>query len=243
MKFFLLLIFFALSARVLGGGQAGYSASAYSGCPPLVVNFADTTPGATSWYWNFGNGNISTKPTPSASFLNTGTYDVKLIVTTAHGKDTVTKNVRVFKVPTVDFTTDKTLACSGAPINFQNLVTPGDAPVVYYGWGFGNGIAHSDSNTTYAYPQAGTYNITLVVQDTNGCAANKTKANYITVLPSPQAAFTASPMVSCDSEKLVTFTNQSSGTGLTYSWILSDSATSTLQNPTYTYHEQTQTVV
>ena len=131
----------------------------------------------------------------------------------------------------------------GTPISFHNLVTPGDAPVNEYGWGFGNGIAHSDSNTTYAYGAAGTYNITLVVQDTNGCAANATKNNYITILPSPQAAFTATPPTSCDSEQLVTFTNQSTGTGLTYSWKLTDSLTSTEQNPTHIYHNQTQTVV
>src|SRR6185369_18003225 len=39
--------------------NAGFSASAYSGQAPLIVTFSNTTTGASSYSWNFGNGTSS----------------------------------------------------------------------------------------------------------------------------------------------------------------------------------------
>lgn len=54
--------------------------------------FIDGTTGATSWYWEFGDGNTSTQQNPSHSYNGAGTYTVILTVTNANGctdQDTV----------------------------------------------------------------------------------------------------------------------------------------------------------
>ena len=46
----------------------------------LTVDFIDTSIGALSWRWDFGDGNISTEQNPSHTFEETGDYEVKLYI-------------------------------------------------------------------------------------------------------------------------------------------------------------------
>ncbi len=43
-----------------------------------VVSFTDASLGATSWLWDFGDGNTSTSQNPIHSYSNTGIYNVRL---------------------------------------------------------------------------------------------------------------------------------------------------------------------
>ncbi len=57
------------------------------------IRFTDlTTGGATSWLWNFGDGNTSTQQHPVHSYLTNGTFTVSLQATNAYGNNTNTKN-------------------------------------------------------------------------------------------------------------------------------------------------------
>ncbi|MES2620863.1 MAG: PKD domain-containing protein, partial [Bacteroidota bacterium] len=49
------------------------------GCAPLIVNFSDIGVNATSWLWTFGDGGTSTLENPTHTFINPGTYQVRLI--------------------------------------------------------------------------------------------------------------------------------------------------------------------
>ena len=62
------------------------------GATPLVVQFNDTSVGATSWQWNFDdNTTNSTVQNPVHSFANAWSYNVTLTVTTPGGNFTVKK--------------------------------------------------------------------------------------------------------------------------------------------------------
>ncbi|MBI3501119.1 MAG: PKD domain-containing protein [Bacteroidetes bacterium] len=50
-----------------------------------VIDFVDHSSNATSWLWNFGDGNSSTQENPSHQFNQNGTLDVMLIVTNNDG--------------------------------------------------------------------------------------------------------------------------------------------------------------
>jgi gliding motility-associated-like protein len=50
-----------------------------------LVAFIDTSNGATSWQWTFGNGNSSTQQNPSQNFNNVGEYEIVQIVTNDFG--------------------------------------------------------------------------------------------------------------------------------------------------------------
>ena len=238
----LTLLFVAWSLVSFGNVQANFNPDKYAGCPPLLINFTNLSNNAVSVLWDFGNGNTSSLRNPSATFLTSGVYQVKLVVKNGLQSDSVIKTIRVFELPIVNFTANKTSACLTDTIHFLSQVTPGDGPITHYAWGFGNGMASSDSSASYRYNQTGNYNITLVVLDSNGCSANKTITAYVKIFSSPVAAFTASPQNSCNASQLVTFTNQSTGNGLRYLWNLDDSVTSALVAPSHTYYQEKRQV-
>ncbi|MGB1309352.1 MAG: PKD domain-containing protein [Oceanihabitans sp.] len=46
----------------------------------LIVDFTDSSTGALSWLWDFGDGNTSTLQNPTHTYANAGTYNVKLYI-------------------------------------------------------------------------------------------------------------------------------------------------------------------
>lgn len=242
MKFLLALMFTVFSLASFGA--ANFTSDKSVGCPPLVVNFTDASiPNPTSWTWDFNNGNTSTLKNPSAVFLTSGTYKVKLIISNGAQIDSVIKTITVWNLPVANFTVSSPSTCLYDTISFNSNVTLGDAPITQYAWGFGNGVANSSPVAHYSYNTTGSYTITLVVQDSNGCTANISRPSLINVYNPPVAAFTASPSSSCASSQVVTFANHSTGGGLTYFWKLDNGVTTTVTNPTHTYPQETTTAV
>ncbi len=73
--------------------------------------------------------------------------------------------------------------------------------------------------------------------DINGCPGTHTITNFINALPVPVAAFSASPQPTTILDPQIFFTDQSTGAITSWSWSFGDltGATSTLQNPNFTY--------
>lgn len=59
---------------------ADFDADTTSGYAPLYVQFTDLSENANEWYWNFGDGNTSTKQDPLHIYSSAGNYDVNLTV-------------------------------------------------------------------------------------------------------------------------------------------------------------------
>ena len=244
MRNFCLMLFAFFSLHVSATVHADFTADKFSGCPPLLVNFSNSSqPSNLTWSWNFGNSNTSTLANPSAVFNTPGVYQVKLIVSNGTEIDSVIKTVTVFHLPQVDFHAQSVQICQNDTVHLFSDVVVGDGAIVDYGWGFGDGVASSSINPSHVYNQSGSYNATLVVQDANGCSANKSKKAYIQVITAPVAAFTASPSSSCNASQSVSFTNSSTGSGLTYFWNLDHAVTSTLSNPTHVYVQEKRNVM
>ena len=75
-------------------GDADFSADPTSGTAPLDVDFTDlsSVPGASAWFWEFGDGATSTAQNPSHTFAFDGIYDVRLTVTGDNGVRVAQKN-------------------------------------------------------------------------------------------------------------------------------------------------------
>lgn len=70
-------------------------ASFTSAATELVVAFTSTSTDATSYSWDFGDGNTSTDENPSNTYAAAGTYTVKLTATNDDGSDTAEESVTV----------------------------------------------------------------------------------------------------------------------------------------------------
>ncbi len=246
MKNLLLVILITLTLKSFGTIHADFTVDKVSGCAPLLVNFTSTsttTIGHISCRWEFDNGTgPSAANNPSVIYSNSGVYHVKLVVTNGSEKDSITKPITAFRLPQVDFDAPQLILCVDDTLHLSSNVSSGNVPITDYAWGFGNGLASSGPNTYYSYNSPGIYDVTLVVQDSNGCSKSLTKTQYVEVLAKPEAQFTISPGASCNATELISFTNTSVGTNLTYSWRLGGGVTSTATHPSQTYTQVIQPV-
>jgi PKD repeat protein/subtilisin family serine protease len=71
--------------------NADFAAGPRSGLAPLAVVFTNLSVGATSYLWNFGDGQTSTATKPTNTFLLAGTYIVALTAFGPLGTNTLTR--------------------------------------------------------------------------------------------------------------------------------------------------------
>ena len=186
-----------------------------NGCSlPVNVSFNNTTTGATSYAWNFGNTQTSTLQSPAAvNYTSAGTYNVTLIATNSFGcKDTLIKPIVVSNFQ-AGITAPAT-ACQNTPVSITDNSTVGANS---WNWTFpgGSPASSSSQNNSVTYSTPGTYTISLNSQNTSlGCSGSTTK--QITILPTPVPAFTANPATGCAPQS-VAFTNTSPA-GTNFQW-------------------------
>ncbi len=221
--------------------NAQFNASQLFGCPPLVVNFSDqSTGGATSWSWDFDNGNTSTQQNPTASFSQPNIYNVRLVVSNGSTTDTQTLQIRVFRPAAPNFTAPDNHGCVQPchMVHFTNQTIPGESPVTQYVWDFGDGtLPVTGYNVNHCYLQPGSFNVTLVVRDSNGCQTSQILPNYVIIGNGPSAAITVTPTQSCTTPQVVAFTGTGSSPNgaVSYAWYFGNGSTSAQQNPTQVY--------
>jgi PKD repeat protein len=143
--------------------------------------------------------------------------------------------------PTVnaDFSASPTQVVQGGSIQFSDLST--GSPNTW-SWSFPGGTPSTSSlqNPTVTYNTAGTYNVTLTATNGVGSSDVETKTGYIQVITSgsaPVANFTASS-TSVAISNAVSFTDQTAGNPIAWSWSFPGGtpSTSTQQNPVVTYN-------
>lgn len=175
------------------------------------VTFTDLSTGATSWLWNFGDGNTSTLQNPVHTYATLGSYTVTLTVFNGACSHSITRTIRLLDaVP--DFTSDKRVACRKyEPIQFFNNST--EIPnIVSYLWNFGDGNTSTLENPVHTYTNSGNYNVTLTVTDINTCVTSVTKNNYIRI-NGPTAGFIVPRPENCINTD-ISFTNTATGDGV-----------------------------
>ncbi len=216
---------------------ANFTSDIISGCSPIVVRFTDMSSGSpTSWSWDLGNGTTSTLQNPSTTYITPGTYTVKLTAANASGSNmkSVTSYITVYALPTVNFTGDSAPSCPPKAVQFNNLTVPGSSGTTTYLWDFGDGFTSSAVNPSHTYMALGTYSVTLIAKNGQGCTKSFTKTNYIPIVQKPIANFISSNNNGCAAPYTVNFTNTSAG-AVSYEWNFGDGGTSTTANPGHVY--------
>ncbi|GDX51088.1 hypothetical protein LBMAG27_01350 [Bacteroidota bacterium] len=142
-----------------------------SSCPPLLVHFSNLSvdvDASSTYYWQFGDGQVSSAANPTHIYNIAGTFDVTLYVTNQNGcKDTI-----VF----ADYIT------IGGPEGFINLLpTSGCVPhytcfeatsptTISFTWNFGDGAVQVGGDSIcHTYTSTGTFYSELILNDGVGC--------------------------------------------------------------------------
>jgi parallel beta-helix repeat protein len=220
--------------------HAGFSVSNTSGEAPFSVSFLDTSTGLpTQWFWLFGDGESATVQNPVHLYTEPGVYTVTLRVKNGAGEDYEVMNRLItvsgpLKKPAADFRATPETGKAPLTVQFVDIST-GDP--IEWAWDFGDGGVSSDQNPVHIYTDAGTYPVTLTVQNSAG-QSMLLKRNLISVsaaVTAPVAAFRVSADEGTD-PLTVQFTDLSTGDPTGWYWNFGDGETSHEQNPTHTYH-------
>jgi len=142
--------------------------SASGGVPPYT------------WFWNFGDGNVSYKQNPMHQYTDDGAYNVTLTVTDNNGvMNTTYKLILISNTPPIaNFTYTPSSLTNFDMINFTDKSYDLDGSIVNWTWDFGDGNISYERNATHAYARNGTYTVNLTVRDDDG-EANSTLRNII----------------------------------------------------------------
>lgn len=202
-------------------------------CAPMVVNFTNNSVGASTYFWNFGDGGNSVLTTP-AHIYNSGIFDVALVATNAYGcSDTAKGRARVLGYAG-ELTYTPLSGCAPLTVAFTAL----EQNIPGYVFDFGDGYTFPTNGltTTHTYIQAGPYVPKLVMTDNAGCSAISVGLDTIKV-DGVIGGFTFTPYPACDSGTL-TFVDTSRGAYSAINsttWIFHDGNTTTMASPTHSY--------
>jgi len=230
-----------LKSSLLGRGDT-------VGCVPLNVTFQDTIRNAKSYIWDFGDGSGVVKTTDYSqthTYTSLGTFQVTLIAidsNTCNVSDTVYKNITVKDNQSyLDFNYIKTPGadCNLLSYDFFNTSTapPPARPFTdtSFVWSFsdlapGTTIPGGPvtSTITHIFPAAGTYNVSLILVDTNYCNYPDDTTKQLFIAANVKAQF-ETPAIGCAPYFAVI--NNTSIAGQQYLWDFGDGSTSTDRTP------------
>jgi gliding motility-associated-like protein len=170
-------------------------------CGGKVIKFINkSTPNANTYLWDFGDGTTSTDAAPSHIYSEEKNYTITLKVTDGTGCESTLikpnfvriKNIHVNFVASPTFKT-----CPDLISNFQ-LQAPASMQFKNITWDFGNGNSSNDNNPTPqgVYTRSDSFDVKLVVVDTNNCTDTVIKPNYI-IVAGPQGDFSFTPDYGC----------------------------------------------
>lgn len=140
------------------------------------VVFANESDNATTYNWDFGDGNTSTEIDPINVFPGQGSYTVSLTVSDALDQtSTYTEVVQITQPPA---SADFNFVATGLMVEF----TDNSIFAVSYDWDFGDGSTSTDMNPTHTYSASGAYDVTLTIMDANGESADITQTVNVGVI-------------------------------------------------------------
>jgi len=154
--------------------QAEFSTPDPDGCEDYLVSFNNSSLNGIYYYWDFGDGGISTETSPNYLYTNPGVYDVALIIVGAGGcRDTaiIQDYIHVDVAPVASFNYIKSdnPTLYGA-IQFINNSIGG----ISYSWDFGDGTTSNLFQPIHRYDNYGDYLVTLIVTNDLGCTDTAT---------------------------------------------------------------------
>ncbi len=203
---------------------------------PFTVSFSNSSTGSgnLSYNWFFGDSSNSTEINPTHTYMDSGFFDVKLIVTDQNGcKDTMDPNVGIIiKEVTASFTMGKDTVCPGQNVIFSSS----SQNALFFDWNFGDGIGISSvPSPSYKYLNPGNFLVTLIAFGPQGVCSDTITDSINVELTN--AAFSVNTSFACDVPWSVQYIN-SSFNAVSWEWLLGNGDTSFIKNPTAVYLQE-----
>ena len=208
----------------------------YFGCAPHTVAFINNSPGASSFNWNFGDGNTlnttANADTVYHTYLIPGTFTVTLTGQNSCTDTTTTLMITVFPKPTAAFIADRYTACIGSLIQFTNQ----SGSATSYLWQFGDGGISTLLNPSHSYTTPGLYTVTLIIYRVNapGNVCTDTTTQQVQIVSTLPGWFTMSDTTGLCAPLTVTFVNQNRPS-VTATWNFGDGNTGTGDSVVHTF--------
>ena len=180
---------FQMNSRFLQSGN----------CPPVAVQFVNTSFGAVNVEWDFGDGTGSTVYNPTKIYSSTGKFQITLKVFGFNGLVGTYRDSIIIGEPNAPFAANPLFGCTSQDIRFA-AQTNG---VRNFIWDFGDGTTRSllDSNTRHQFMSPGIYQPRLLIADSNGCTKWADLPDKV-VIDSVAVSLPAFPKSICDSATL-----------------------------------------
>lgn len=184
----------------------------------LKNNSATDFTNSALYLWEFGNGDTSwNKTPPTVTYTDSGSFNIRLIVSDTCGADTQTRVVRVDKLPTIVVTADSAL-CSLDTVEFNNSSINYDFIIIDYGDGTSLDSIFNNGSFQHFYSDSGTYRI--IVRAVNEIICETKDTIYVIIKPNSQAVITLSDTAAC-APFTFAFKNESKFAS-SYEWYIND---------------------
>ncbi|MEM6964974.1 MAG: PKD domain-containing protein [Bacteroidota bacterium] len=202
-----------------------------------TVSFSGNSLQAQSWFWDFGGLGTSDEQNPTFTFTGIGSYPVTLTVTYSDGcTESITNTTIEIGSIEAAFSSDVEDGCEGLEVNFTNETDPVD-PIISYQWDFDGGTGlNTLENPTVVFSNAGTYDITLIVETVSGCIDTTVMEDFIAVGTLTGPGFSANMTNAC-LEDDIEFTSDPNPLIDEWEWKFGDGGQSGEENPDHEYQD------
>src|SRR6056297_694668 len=222
--------------------KAEFAIDPSAGCNPFDATFVNTTQGADTYQWTFGDGDtydvnvlqdVSHQYTNS-SYTNTATFDAQLLVTNTAGncRDSMIKTVSVYPNVRATYDLSSTEGCHPLTVDFTNTSLGSNN---FY-WDFDDQTSATVTNPTHTFTNFSStndvfYDVYLLATNEFECQDDTTATIRVNHLPKSQ--FTIDNTESCSPLEILA---QNTSIGYDdFQWRLGNGETSSSATLNYTY--------
>lgn len=143
--------------------------------------------GPISYLWNFGDGNTSTDEHPINQYSGPGIYNVSLEVANGACTSMITRPLPL-EIPSAQFTINNNTLCRNENIILTSTET-NTSLIATYQWRIGASPLFTDGRTTtQRRSNRGSYDVELILTDTNGCVYSHVEPDFFTIV-GPTSSF------------------------------------------------------
>ena len=206
-------------------------------CGDLTVSFPDSSTGASSYWWDFGDPNTTSDTSisnaPTYVYLDTGVFQVTLIVNKSSACSDTAQGILELR-PGIHPNYNFNGICIADSIHFIDSSFVDAGNLVSWHWDFNDGDTANELTPVHYYTNPDTYQVQLTVISNFLCVDSITK----TVIVDTFTIADIGPDFSLCGDSIILFDNFSKG-AKKYFWNFGDplvfNDTSNIYKPTYTY--------